>query len=207
MIIIDSTPFAHICKGWENMINRHIDLELVKRAKAGDKRAFNLLVFKYQYKIGHIIAHYVKNHAETLDLVQETFIKAYKALPAFRGESAFYTWLYRIAVNTAKNYLISQERRVPDVDVDLVDAEQFDTTALNDDASPEHIVISEEVEKVVVGKIESLPEELREAIILCEFEGESYQAIADKMHCPVGTVRSRIFRAREAIHHSLRDYI
>ncbi|SDJ00150.1 MULTISPECIES: RNA polymerase sigma factor RpoE [Ferrimonas] len=176
------------------------DQQLVERVQQGDKQAFNLLVMKYQHKVANLISRYVKNQGDVADVAQEAFIKAYRALPNFRGESAFYTWLYRIAVNTAKNYLVSQGRRPPASDVDAEEAEFYDgADALREDASPERQLLSEEIKKVVFNTIETLPEELRVAITLRELEGMSYEEIATVMECPVGTVRSRIFRAREAI--------
>ncbi|TKB55305.1 RNA polymerase sigma factor RpoE [Ferrimonas aestuarii] len=176
------------------------DQQLVERIQQGDKQAFNLLVMKYQHKVANLISRYVKNQGDVADVAQEAFIKAYRALPNFRGESAFYTWLYRIAVNTAKNYLVSQGRRPPASDVDAEEAEFYDgADALREHASPERQLLSDEIKQVVFSTIESLPEELRVAITLRELEGMSYDEIATVMECPVGTVRSRIFRAREAI--------
>ncbi len=176
------------------------DQELVERVQRGDKKAFDLLVIKYQHKIIKLISRYIRDEAETLDVAQEAFIKAYRALPRFRGDSAFYTWLYRIAINTAKNFLVSQSRRPPMSDIDVADAEQFiDTLRLKDINTPERLLLKDEIEKVVYKAIEQLPEDLRTAISLRELEGLSYEDIALAMDCPVGTVRSRIFRAREAI--------
>lgn len=176
------------------------DQQLVERVQQGDKQAFNLLVMKYQHKVANLISRYVKNQGDVADVAQEAFIKAYRALPNFRGESAFYTWLYRIAVNTAKNYLVSQGRRPPATDVDAEEAEFYDgADALREHASPERQLLSDEIKKAVFSTIETLPEELRVAITLRELEGMSYEEIATVMECPVGTVRSRIFRAREAI--------
>ncbi len=176
------------------------DQQLVERVQQGDKQAFNLLVMKYQHKVANLISRYVKNQGDVADVAQEAFIKAYRALPNFRGESAFYTWLYRIAVNTAKNYLVSQGRRPPATDVDAEEAEFYDgADALREHGSPERQLLSDEIKRAVFSTIETLPEELRVAITLRELEGMSYEEIATVMECPVGTVRSRIFRAREAI--------
>jgi len=176
------------------------DQELVERVQRGDKKAFDLLVLKYQHKIVKLISRYIRDEAETLDVAQEAFIKAYRALPRFRGDSAFYTWLYRIAINTAKNFLVSQGRRPPASDLDAAEAEQFvDTLKLRDINTPERLLLKDEIEEVVYKAIEQLPEDLRTAISLRELEGLSYEEIALAMDCPVGTVRSRIFRAREAI--------
>jgi RNA polymerase sigma-70 factor (ECF subfamily) len=182
------------------MGEQEIDLALVQRVQRGDKEAFNLLVRRYQTKLSSLVSRYVSTHSDVSDVVQEAFIKAYRALPNFRGESAFYTWLYRIAVNSAKNYLTAQGRKPPSTDVDAEDAEFYEgNSALKEDASPESLLLSEEVKKVIFQTIESLPDELRVAITLREIEGMSYDEIAGIMDCPVGTVRSRIFRAREAI--------
>ncbi|GAA5192350.1 RNA polymerase sigma factor RpoE [Ferrimonas gelatinilytica] len=176
------------------------DQQLVERVQQGDKQAFNLLVVKYQHKVANLIGRYVKNPGDVADVAQEAFIKAYRSLPNFRGESAFYTWLYRIAVNTAKNYLVSQGRRPPANDVDAGEAEFYDgADALRDVATPERQMLSDEIRQMVFATIESLPEELKVAVTLRELEGLSYEEIAAVMDCPVGTVRSRIFRAREAI--------
>jgi len=176
------------------------DQELVERVQRGDKKAFDVLVLKYQHKIVKLISRYIRDEAETLDVAQEAFIKAYRALPRFRGDSAFYTWLYRIAINTAKNFLVSQGRRPPASDLDAAEAEQFvDTLRLRDINTPERLLLKDEIEEVVYRAIEQLPEDLRTAISLRELEGLSYEEIALAMDCPVGTVRSRIFRAREAI--------
>lgn len=176
------------------------DRLLVKRVQAGDKRAFDLLVKQYQHKIIGLIGRYVYDQHEALDVAQETFIKAYRALPGFRGDSAFYTWLYRIAINTAKNYLVARSRRPPDVDVDVDDAQHLGADSeLRDLETPENALYRDELEKVVKQTLDRLPEDLRVALTLREFEGMSYEDIANVMDCPVGTVRSRIFRAREAI--------
>jgi RNA polymerase sigma-70 factor (ECF subfamily) len=182
-------------------MNEHSsDQALVERVQQGDKRAFDLLVRKYQNKIVHLVTRYLHDSTEALDVAQETFIKAYRALPSFRGDSAFYTWLYRIATNTAKNYLVAQNRRPPMDDIDAQDAEQFSgDTGLKEYATPEHLLLRDEIEQTITAAIEALPDELRTAISLRELEGLSYEEIAQVMDCPIGTVRSRIFRAREAI--------
>ena len=177
-----------------------IDQQLIERIQRGDKNAFNLLVKKYQHKVVSLVSRYVNNPGDIPDVAQEAFIKAYRAIPDFRGESAFYTWLYRIAVNTAKNYLTAQGRRPPDLDVDCSDAElQEGAEAMHELANPENLILSDEIQRMVVATLESLPEDLRTAITLREIEGLSYEEIAEIMGCPVGTVRSRIFRARDAI--------
>ncbi|MEJ2308740.1 MAG: RNA polymerase sigma factor RpoE [Gammaproteobacteria bacterium] len=184
------------------------DSELVRRAQNGDKKAFDLLVLKYQQKVAGVVSRYVRDQADILDVVQEAFIKAYRALPKFRGDSAFYTWLYRIAINTAKNFLVSQSRRPPGSDVDAEVAEQLDSgERLKERATPVQHLMMEEIEKAVWDSINSLPEELRTAITLREIDGMSYEEIAQAMDCPVGTVRSRIFRAREAIDANLKPLL
>lgn len=181
------------------------DRELVERVQAGEKQAFDVLVVRYQQKLVKLITRYVRDPQEAMDVAQEAFIKAYRAIPSFRGESSFYTWLYRIGVNTAKNHLVAQGRRPPDSDVDAQDAERFDIdTMLREQDTPEAEAYRDEVERTVVEAIAALPEELRTAVTLRELEGMSYQEIAEVMDCPVGTVRSRIFRAREAIDKRLR---
>lgn len=176
------------------------DQELVERVQQGDKRGFDLLVRKYQNKIVHLVTRYLHDPIEAQDVAQEAFIKAYRALPSFRGDSAFYTWLYRIAINTAKNYLVAQNRRPPTDDIDAQDAEQFSgETGLKEYATPERLALRDEIESTIIAAIEALPEELRTAITLRELEGLSYEEIAAAMDCPIGTVRSRIFRARAAI--------
>jgi len=190
------------------MGEREIDQQLVERVQKGDKRAFDVLVGKYQHKIVSLVSRYVSDHAEALDVSQEAFIKAYRAIGRFRGDSAFYTWMYRIAINTAKNHLVSQSRRPPLSDVDATDAEQFQVdTRLKDRGSPEHELLKEEIETTINDAISALPEDLRVAITLREMEGMSYDDIATTMDCPIGTVRSRIFRAREAIDARLRPLI
>lgn len=182
------------------MDNQSVDQDLVKRVQRGDKRAFDLLVLKYQHRIVKLISRYISDQDEVLDVAQEAFIKAYRALPKFRGDSAFYTWLYRIATNTAKNFLVSQGRRPPDTDIDAEDAAQYESASrLREVSTPERNLLKDEIEMAVHKAIEQLPEDLRSAITLREMEGLSYEEIADAMDCPVGTVRSRIFRAREAI--------
>lgn len=179
---------------------KETDRQLVERVKRGDKRAFDLLVMKYQHKILGLVSRYLRDQDEVVDVTQEAFIKAYRALPRFRGESAFYTWLYRIAINTAKNHLVSKSRRPPDTDLDIDAGEFQDSSAvLRDIENPENRLATDQLEAVVYGAIGDLPEELRVAVTLREFEGLSYEEIAEVMDCPVGTVRSRIFRAREAI--------
>ena len=182
------------------MSNQASDKKLVERVQKGDKGAFDLLVLKYQHKIVNLVMRYVRDPDLALDIAQEAFIKAYRALPRFRGDSAFYTWMYRIAVNTAKNHLAAQRRRPMDVDLDLQDPEQYDLHAkLKETDTPEGLALSDELKEIVERAIAALPEDLRTAIILRELEGMSYEEIAETMDCPVGTVRSRIFRARDAI--------
>ncbi len=182
------------------MADNNVDLELVRRVQQGDKRAYDLLVLKYQHKLVKLISRYIKDPDEVLDVAQEAFIKAYRALPRFRGDSAFYTWLYRIAVNTAKNFLVAQGRRPPETDVDAEQVEQLESASrLREIATPERMVLKDEIEAAVNKAVDQLPEDLRTAITLREVEGLSYEEIAQVMDCPVGTVRSRIFRAREAI--------
>ncbi|MFI2810600.1 MULTISPECIES: RNA polymerase sigma factor RpoE [Microbulbifer] len=176
------------------------DRQLVERVQKGDKRAFDLLVLKYQHKIVAVVSRFIKDHSEVQDVVQEAFIKAYRALANFRGESAFYTWMYRIAINTAKNHLVSRGRRPPSSDVDLEDAEFYSgADMLRDNETPENQLFRDQLEQAVHQAIQALPEDLRSAVTLREMEGLSYEDIAEVMGCPVGTVRSRIFRAREAI--------
>ena len=176
------------------------DEQLVVRVQKGDKRAFDLLVLKYQQKVHSIVGRFVRDTDEVADVVQESFIKAYRAIPNFRGDSQFYTWLYRIAVNTAKNYLVSRSRRPPASDVDVADAEYYSgSDYLKDLGTPENNLFRDELETVIVKAIADLPEDLRTAVTLREYEGLSYEGISDIMDCPVGTIRSRIFRAREAI--------
>ena len=176
------------------------DQQLVERVQQGDKRAFDLLVLKYQHKIVAVVHRYVRDSADVNDVVQEAFIKAYRALANFRGDSAFYTWMYRIAINTAKNHLISKGRRLPSSDVDIDEAEYYaGNENLQDVDTPENNLFRDELHEAVQNTIKSLPDDLRTAVTLREMEGLSYEEIAEIMECPVGTVRSRIFRAREAI--------
>ena len=180
------------------------DQLLVERVQGGDRRAFDLLVLRYQQRILKLIMRLVRNPTEAEDVAQEAFIRAYRALPSFRGDSAFYTWLYRIAINTAKNHLVSIHRRQLDQDVDLQDPENYEVHArLRDEETPEGLVLQEELRVTVERAIGSLPDELRTAIMLREIDGLSYEEIAQAMDCPVGTVRSRIFRAREAVDRSI----
>ena len=176
------------------------DQNLVERVQRGDKRAYDLLVLKYQHKIVGLISRYVKDQHEVLDVTQEAFIKAYRALPRFRGDSAFYTWLYRIAINTAKNHLVARSRRPPGTDVDIDGGEYYESNGvLSELETPESILARDQLKSSIFEAIEGLPEELKVAVTLREFDGLSYEDIAEIMQCPVGTVRSRIFRAREAI--------
>ena len=176
------------------------DRALVERVRQGDRNAFDVLVRRYEHRLVKLIARYLRDQADVLDVAQESFLKAYRALPNFRGESAFYTWLYRIAINTAKNHLVAQSRRPPGEDIDATDAEAYDSAAdLRDYDSPERLLLKDEIQRTVIAAIDDLPEDLRTAITLRELEGMSYEAIAHTMECPIGTVRSRIFRAREAI--------
>lgn len=184
------------------------DAELVRRVQSGDMRAFDLLVRKYQHKILNLIARYVHEPSAAQDVAQEAFIKAYRGLGNFRGESAFYTWLYRIAINTAKNHLVAESRRSPEFEVNAEDAERLDgESGLKEYATPEGELLSEEIRQRVFNAIEALPEDLKTAITLRELEGMSYEEIAQVMGCPIGTVRSRIFRARESIDRSLRPLL
>ena len=176
------------------------DQELVQRVQAGDKKAFDLLIMKYQQRIIHVITGFVHDPVEAMDVAQEAFIKAYRALPGFRGDSAFYTWLYRIAINTSKNYLTAASRRPPVTDVDAMDATiYYDAPELKEFETPESSLMSDELQAAIHDAIQDLPEDTATAIKLREFEGLSYEEIAQVMDCPIGTVRSRIFRAREAI--------
>lgn len=184
------------------------DQQLVARVQKGDSRAFDMLVLKYQHKIMGLISRYVHDADEVQDVAQEAFIKAYRALPKFRGDSAFYTWLYRIAINTAKNHLVSRSRRPPGSDVEVEDAEYFEAgDALRTIETPENALFGAELKEVVERAIAELPDDLRTAVTLREFDGLSYEDIADVMDCPVGTVRSRIFRAREAIDKQVREQL
>ena len=181
-----------------------VDQALVERVQRGERAAFDVLVRKYEYELVNLIGRYVRDQSEVLDVAQESFLKAYRALPNFRGDSAFYTWLYRIAINTAKNYLVAQSRRPPAEDIDSVMAEHYDgESGLKDYGTPERLLLKDEIERTVIETINGLPEDLRAAITLRELEGMSYEEIAAVMECPIGTVRSRIFRAREAINNRL----
>jgi RNA polymerase sigma-70 factor, ECF subfamily len=186
------------------MGENELDLELVKRVQRGEKAAFDLLVLKYQHRIGAVIGRFVPDYAEAQDIAQESFMRAYRALQNFRGDAQFYTWLYRIAVNTAKNHLVAMKRRPPTSDVETEDAEHFGGLRMQDNDTPEHELLREEIAREVSQTVAALPEELRQAITLREVEGLSYEEIAETMDCPIGTVRSRIFRAREAIDARLR---
>lgn len=191
------------------MGDREVDQQLVIRAQQGDRQAFGLLVTKYQRKLARLLSRLIRDPAEVEDVAQEAFIKAYRALPTFRGDSAFYTWLYRIAVNTAKNYLVSQGRRAPtSTEFDSEDAETFEEgEQLRDVDTPDRLLLSKQIGETVNAAMESLPDELKTAIVLREIEGLSYEEIAQIMDCPIGTVRSRIFRAREAIAEKLRPLL
>ncbi len=188
--------------------NELLDQELVRRVQRGDSAAFDALVRKYQHRITALIGRYIPDWSECQDVAQETFIRAYRAMANFRGDAQFYTWLHRIAVNTAKNYLVAQNRRPPTDDIDAGDAEQYDAgIRLRDTDTPEHELLRQEIERTVMRVVDGLPEELRAAITLREVDGLSYEEIAQKMACPIGTVRSRIFRAREAIDNELRPLL
>ena len=182
------------------MADNATDKEIIERVKSGEKEAYDLLVLKYQQRVINLISRFVKNHSDALDVSQETFIKAYRALPNFRGDSAFYTWLYRIAVNTAKNHLTVQSRKITKSDYDVADIEQIEgNMSLTEQTTPESLLVKDELQETILKTIENLPEDLKSAIMLREIEGLSYEGIAEVMECPVGTVRSRIFRAREMI--------
>jgi len=186
----------------------NVDQLLVERVQKGDKRAFDLLIQKYQHRIVSLVSRYVSDPVEAQDVAQEAFIKAYRAVKRFRGESAFYTWLYRIAINTAKNWIVAKNRRPPSNDIDAADAEQYAISdRLRENSTPESELLREEIEKTVFETIARLPDDLRTAIILREMDGMSYEEIAVTMECPIGTVRSRIFRAREAIDEKLKPLI
>ncbi len=185
-----------------------VDQLLVERVQKGDKRAFDLLIQKYQHRIVSLVSRYVSDSSEAQDVAQEAFIKAYRAIGRFRGDSAFYTWLYRIAINTAKNWIVARNRRPPSSDIDAVEAEQYSMSSrLQETSTPENELLREEIEKTVYDTIAALPEDLRTAIMLREMDGMSYEEIATTMECPIGTVRSRIFRAREAIDEKLNPLI
>jgi len=188
--------------------DQELDQELVRRVQRGDSTAFDALVRKYQHRIIGLIGRYIADWSECQDVAQETFLRAYRALGNFRGDAQFYTWLHRIAVNTAKNHLVAQNRRPPTDDIDVGDAEQFDTgIRLRNNDTPEHELLRQEIERTVMRVVDALPEELRSAISLREVEGLSYGEIAARMGCPIGTVRSRIFRAREAIDTELKPLL
>ena len=191
------------------MTDRDVDQQLVERVQRGDKHAFDLLVSKYQRKLGRLISRFVRNPSEAEDVTQDAFIKAYRALPGFRGESAFYTWLYRIGINTAKNYLLANKRRAPtSTPFDAEESESFeDASLLHEMNTPENELMSKQVVDVVQRSLQQLPEDLRSALTLREIEGLSYEEIASVMNCPIGTVRSRIFRAREAVAENLRPLL
>jgi RNA polymerase sigma-70 factor (ECF subfamily) len=190
------------------MSEREADQALVERAQRGDSRAFDMLVLKYQQRVAALIGRYLRDSSEVMDVTQEAFLKAYRALPGFRGESAFYTWIYRIAINTVKNYMVAQGRRPPGDDVEAEVAEQMDMGGrLREQATPERELLTDEIADNVQAALEGLPEDLRTAIVLRELEGMSYEEIATAMSCPIGTVRSRIFRAREAIDKRLRPLL
>lgn len=190
------------------MGDNELDHELVRRVQAGDKGAFDLLVRKYQHKLASVISRYVGDWAECQDVAQEAFVRAYRAIGNFRGDSAFYTWLYKIAINTAKNWLVSQGRRPPTEDVQIEDAVHLDAAVrLKDGSTPERELLRQEIEQTVTRAVDALPDDLRQAITLREVDGLSYEEIAETMNCPIGTVRSRIFRAREAIDARLRPLL
>ncbi|QOW21421.1 MULTISPECIES: RNA polymerase sigma factor RpoE [Lysobacteraceae] len=190
------------------MAENDFDQELVRRVQQGDSTAFDALVRKYQHRIVALIGRYIADWSECQDVAQDVFMRAYRALPNFRGDAQFYTWLHRIAVNTAKNHLVAQKRRPPGADIDVDDAEQFDSAIrLRDNDTPERELMRQQVEQLVLRVVEGLPAELREAISLREVDGLSYEEIAEKMGCPIGTVRSRIFRARDAIDQELRPLL
>lgn len=187
---------------------KQTDLELVRRVQAGDKKAFDVLVLKYQQKVINLVNRYMHDQNLSMDVAQEAFIKAYRGLKNFRGDSAFYTWLYRIAINTAKNHLVSKNRRMPATDIDAQEAEQYEGgDALRHIDTPEHEALKDEIRETIMSAIDALPEDLRVAITLRELEGLSYEEIAVTMDCPIGTVRSRIFRAREAIERELKPLV
>jgi RNA polymerase sigma-70 factor (ECF subfamily) len=189
------------------MVERSVDQKLVARVQKGDKTAFDLLVRKYQHKIAKLVARYVRDRGEIEDVTQETFIKAFRAMRGFRGESAFYTWLYRIAINTAKNYLVSQGRRPPTTGIEGEEGGEDFGVNLSEETTPERNLLAAEISQTVQRAIAALPEDLRTAITLRELEGLSYDEIAEVMDCPIGTVRSRIFRAREAIDRELKPLL
>ncbi|MDT8320150.1 MAG: RNA polymerase sigma factor RpoE [Xanthomonadales bacterium] len=190
------------------MSEAEVDQLLVERVQKGDKQAFDLLINKYQHRIISLVGRYVSDQADAMDIAQEAFIKAYRAIERFRGDSAFYTWLYRIAINTAKNWLVARKRRPPAFDIDAADAEQYDIESrLKEQGTPENELMRDEIRQTVYDTIAQLPDDLRTAIMLREIEGMSYEDIATTMDCPIGTVRSRIFRAREAIDLKLKPLV
>jgi len=185
-----------------------LDAELVKRVQGGDTAAFDLLVQKYQHKVINLVGRFVSDKSECQDIAQDAFIKSFRAINSFRGDSQFYTWLYRIAANTAKNYLASRARKSPGYSVDVEDAEHFEgESGLKEYATPENLLLTDEIKATVFGAIEKLPEDLKSAITLREIDGLSYEEIAQVMDCPIGTVRSRIFRARDVIDKELRPLL
>jgi RNA polymerase sigma-70 factor (ECF subfamily) len=189
-------------------MSKDIDAELVKRVQNGDKKSFDILVIKYQNKLFSTISRFISDPSEVHDVAQDTFVKAYRALPNFRGESAFYTWIYRIAINTAKNYLTAKERRPPAFDIDSQDAENYSTgTSFKEQASPEECLIREQLKSLIFESINTLPEELKLTITLREIKGMSYEEISESMECPIGTVRSRIFRAREILDQNIQAFL
>ncbi len=198
--LTDATDFTTKYRDGRLIVAHDTDKELVRRVQKGDKRAFDLLFDRYKHKIAGLISRFVRDPQEVEDVMQESFIKAYRALPRFRGDAAFYTWLYRIAINTSKNYLVSRSRRPPAVDIDAEEAEFYEgSEPLKETENPENQLARDELEAAIDEAIQNLPDELRSAVTLREFDGLSYEQIADVMECPIGTVRSRIFRAREAI--------
>jgi len=197
---MQSTPKTLTSAGLRRDLGGSSDAALVQRVQQGERSAFDLLVAKYQHKILNLVMRYVKDPSEAMDVAQEAFIKAYRAVPNFRGDSAFYTWLYRIAINTAKNHLVAARRRPLSLEAELPDTDAFEPfAALRDIDTPERLALTDEIGEAIASAVENLPDELRTAILLREIEGMSYEEIAQAMECPVGTVRSRIFRAREAI--------
>jgi RNA polymerase sigma-70 factor (ECF subfamily) len=190
--------------------NNGADKQLVERVQRGDKQAFDLLVLKYQHRIIKLVSRYIRDPSDAMDVAQDAFLKAYRALPNFRGESAFYTWLYRIAINTAKNYLVMQSRHLLETEVipENEEGEQFEIeSTLKEYSTPENMVLTDEIQATIVAAIDDLPDDLRTAILLREVEGLSYEEIANVMGCPVGTVRSRIFRARESVDNRLKPLL
>ena len=190
------------------MGDSYTDQELVQRVQQGDKQSFDLLVLKYQNRIIKLVSRYVREPSDAMDVAQEAFLKAYRALPKFRGDSAFYTWLYRIAINTAKNHLVAASRRPAEAFLENADGDAIDIEELQKDiASPEHLILANEIKETIVDAMNKLPEDLRVAITLREVEGLTYEEIAEAMECPIGTVRSRIFRAREAVDTKLKPLL